>query len=36
MEKWLEQDKSDSGYQTWSETWRAEDVMAAETKEKWT
>jgi len=33
MENWLEQDISDSGYHTWSETWTAEVVMAAETKD---
>lgn len=32
-ENWLEQDRSDSGYHTWSETWTAEETMAAETKD---
>ena len=32
-ENWSEQDKSDSGYHTRSDTWAAEEVMAAETKD---
>jgi hypothetical protein len=32
-ENWLQQDKSDSGYHTWSKTWTAEEAMAAETKD---